>query len=217
MGIVYAATNKSHKGIVKIGWSKKSAEERMKDLNSSPGVLQPFICLCALDAGDRAKEIETLLHKTFKKNRKKGTLSKEVFRLDEDSVLSVFSALQIAGFKDATPREEDTVKKPKHKRIVEERSQRRANFTFRKVGIRRGTTLQFKLDDEKTCKVVDNKNNVLLNGKEMSLSRSASFVLEEMGVSKRKDKKAVAGTLYWCYKGKTLDEVRKIRKRKKAG
>ena len=123
-----------------------------------------------------------------------------------------FSALQIAGFKDAKPREEDTVKEPKHKRIVEEISQRRANFAFGKVGIRKGTTLQFRLDDGITCKVEDDKN-VKFDGKVMSLSKSAAKVLERMGVSKRKDKNAVAGTLYWCYKGKTLDKTRKARKK----
>ena len=67
MGIVYAAINKSIKGNpVKIGMTAKSIEDRMKGLNAA-NVLEPYICLYALDVGDKAKEIEKLLHKAFKK------------------------------------------------------------------------------------------------------------------------------------------------------
>ena len=206
MGIVYALTNEAFKEehLVKVGMTKKgSVEDRMRALNT--GVPEPFECFYALEVGDRAKEIERLIFSAFKNNRRKKT---EFLELDKDSVSSIFLALEIAGFENVTPDPDDTVDKEEHKRVVE----RRKNFTFGEVGIEKGTKLQFKgydeddEDEKMTCEVVDDKK-VLFRGGETSLSNSAAIVLKEMG-SNRKNEKAVAGTLYWYYKGKSLDEWR---------
>ena len=212
MATVYAATNESivdtdeNHPVVKIGITDQPIQDRMRGLNV--GVLKPYDCFYALEVGDmaRAREVEKLILDAFKKDRVE---KKEFLRLDKDSVSSIFLALEIAGFENVTPDPEDTVDEEEHKRVVE----RRKNFTFGEVGIEKGTKLQFKGHDEDnedgkmTCEVVDDKK-VLFRGEETSLSNSAAIVLKEMG-SNRKNEKAVAGTLYWYYKGRSLDEWRK--------
>ena len=212
MATVYAATNESiidtdeNHPVVKIGITDQSIADRMRGLNV--GVPKPYDCFYALEVGDmkKAREVEKLIFEAFKKDR---VGKKEFFRLEKDSVSSIFLALEIAGFENVTPEPEDTVEEEEHKRVVE----RRKNFTFGEVGIEKGTILQFKGYDEDDegdkiiCEVVGDKK-ILFEEKETSLSDAASIVLDRMG-TKRKNKKAVAGTLYWYYKGKSLDEWRK--------
>ena len=67
-----------------------------------------------------------------------------------------------------------------------------------------GTILEFIKDSSINCEVVDNKK-IKFRDEEMSLSKAAVIVLQEMGYTSV----AVAGPLFWTYKGETLSEIRR--------
>ena len=77
------------------------------------------------------------------------------------------------------------------------------NFNFTMLGIPSGTILQFKDNEEITCEVF-NYNKVEFRGRVTSLSDSARTVLQEMG----RESTNPRGSSWWCYEGRTLDELR---------
>ena len=81
--------------------------------------------------------------------------------------------------------------------------ERRKRFNFRMVDIKAGTVLHFRDDSTITCKVVDD-TQVLFRGEVTFLSSSAAIVLREMGY----DCESASGPKYWCFKGKTLYNLR---------
>ena len=221
MGIVYVAMNEgmydkdedgNFHNIVKIGLTKKgeSVEERMKTLNTSSAPY-PFECIYAVDVGDKdVKEIEKLVHKNLDEHRiRKGKYQREFFRIDPDRAVGQLKTLELMGGVDVTPNQLDTVEGEDDKRIVREKIQKRENFTFSEAGIPKGSVLQFRSDENITCEVVDDRK-IKFGGKVTSLSRAATSVLRNKG-SKQKRPSAVAGTLYWLYDGRSLDEIRRTK------
>ena len=64
-GFVYLATNESmQEGLVKIGMTSKSVEERMKGLSSETGVPTSYVCRFSCEV-DNPREVEGRLHKLF--------------------------------------------------------------------------------------------------------------------------------------------------------
>ena len=78
---------------------------------------------------------------------------------------------------------------------------------FAKLGIKEGDILKFKEGDEvyhKITATVGKGNAIIYNGKKTSLSKSAQKVLKEKF---DKNWKAVQGTIFWTFKGKTIREL----------
>lgn len=73
------------------------------------------------------------------------------------------------------------------------------------VGIAPGAVLTFKLDEDITCRVLDNRN-VGFEGEKISLSGAALSVMRQRG----NNWKAVQGAAYWIFEGKTLKEHREL-------
>ena len=218
MGIVYVAINdgmydKDEDGnfynIVKIGLTKKdeSVEERMKSLNTSSAPY-PFRCVYAIDVGDNVRDVEKQVHEILDECRiRKDKYQREFFRIEPDEAVQRLKLLESMGGVDVTPSELDTVVDEDDKRIVRERMKKRENFTFSEVGIPTGSVLQFRSDESITCEVVDDRK-IKFDGKVTSLSRAATLVRRRKG-GKHKKPSAVAGTLYWLYDGRSLDEIRR--------
>ena len=216
MGIVYVATNEGMKEfkngvkIVKIGMTKnnETLESRFKSLNNS-SVPYPFECEYAIDVGDKEREVEKRIHAILDTYRiRKGSYQREFFKINPQDAIDLLSVLEVMdGTFVVNPDEEKTVEDEDDRRIVRERMQKRKNFTFGEAGIPIGSILLFRLGDEITCEVVDDRK-VRFRGKVTSLSRAATIILKDMG-AEHKRHSAVAGTLYWLYEGRSLDEIRR--------
>ena len=83
------------------------------------------------------------------------------------------------------------------------RSNRQERFNFGMLRMDKGTMLHFKDNNSVTCEVANNIQ-VKFRGKLTYLSPSASIILKEMGY----DRDEVQGTLYWCFKGRSLNDLR---------
>lgn len=204
MSIVYILTNECMPDVIKIGMTD-DLERRLKDLDTT-GVPLPFECYYAVEVGDRAEDIEKSMHEGLDDYRVRQSRirqkRREFFYMEPEQAKSL---LKISGGKDVTPIDGGAIE-PEDKQAIENAKDRRERFNFKMVGIEVGETLHFKKDHTITCEVVDDKQ-VKFRGEVMSLSASAAIVIKDMGY----DWLAVSGTLWWCYKGKTLHDLRSSR------
>ena len=75
---VYILTNESMPGLVKIGRTSTSVEQRMSELNRHAGIPLPFVCYYAARVTDSA-QVEKKLHEAFGDHRIRA--QREFFRL----------------------------------------------------------------------------------------------------------------------------------------
>jgi len=78
---------------------------------------------------------------------------------------------------------------------------------FSKLGLKQGDLLKFKEGDEIYQNIVasvEKGNAIIFEGHKTSLSKSAQKVLKDKF---DKDWKAVQGTIFWTFKGKTIREL----------
>ena len=91
IGIVYALTNETMPGLVKIGYTDRdNVQARMKELFST-GVPYPFVCLEAVRIDDY-KNIERQLHRVFEPDRY--YQKREFFEVSVEQVQALFSLLK---------------------------------------------------------------------------------------------------------------------------
>ena len=76
-------------------------------------------------------------------------------------------------------------------------------FTFSELGIAVGSQLTFKNDRNITAEVLTDRNQILFEGKQLSVSSATNVVMARMG-----HKGGKAGTHYWEYEGETLTDRR---------
>ena len=95
--IVYVLTNEAMDGLVKIGRTSTSVEQRIKELDNT-SIPLPFQCFFAGEVQDSVKT-ESLLHSTFSDKRVRN--NREFFRVDANQVRS---AILIANPTDVTPK-----------------------------------------------------------------------------------------------------------------
>jgi hypothetical protein len=197
MGIVYILTNDAMPGIIKIGITESTIEDRIKSLDNTSLPL-PFRFYFAIET-KRFKEIEKLAHNAFSDHRIRD--NREFFRIDPERAVA---ALRIAGDKELKQKNEmidetGTVLEEN----IQKNKERKKRFSFDLVNIEIGSELTFTRDDSKKCKVFSN-TEVEYDGKVYSLSGLADKLLTEMGYNW----KSVQGPLYFEYNGKTLSELR---------
>lgn len=90
-GIVYALTNETMPGLVKIGYTgRDDVKDRMKELFST-GVPYPFDCIEAVRIDDH-KKVESLLHRVFEPDRYYE--GREFFEVSVEQVQALFSLLK---------------------------------------------------------------------------------------------------------------------------
>tara|TARA_A200000113_G_scaffold193210_1_gene182692 strand:+ start:80 stop:670 length:591 start_codon:yes stop_codon:yes gene_type:complete len=193
MKTVYILTNEAMPGIIKIGWTDKSVEERMKELDRTATPL-PFTCYYAKRV-DEPTFVESRLHQAFDEFRIRD--NREFFRMSPDQAKA---ALEIASGEDVTPKED--VVENESDRAALDRERKRSRFNFSQIGIEPGEILEFKKDPSITAKVVKN-DQIEFRGNITSLSPAALIIVHEMGYKWTK----IAGPQFWMYKGKTLYEL----------
>ena len=193
MKTVYILTNEAMPGIIKIGWTDNSIEQRMKELDKTATPL-PFTCYYAKRVNDPTF-VESKMHQAFDEFRIRD--NREFFRMSPEQAKA---ALEIADGEDVTPK--DDIVESESDRAALNRERNRNRFNFAQVGIEPGEILEFKKDPSITAKVVEN-DQIEFRGNVTSLSPAALTVVQEMGYKWTK----IAGPQFWMYKGKTLYEL----------
>ena len=196
-GIVYVFVNEAMPGLIKIGKTNGSVEERMTSLyNGITGLPLPFECHFAAEVED-ADKAENTLHKLFADHRLNPR--REFFRVDPEKVVL---AISMGRYKDVTPGEQPT-ETEEDKKAVEKAKNRRSNTNMHAIGIPVGAELVFYRDETQKARVAEG-NQVIFEGQLMSLSASALLILQRMGYKTP----AVSGPEYWMYEGESLIERR---------
>ena len=193
MKTVYILINEAMPGIIKIGWTDKRVEERMKELDKTSTPV-PFTCYFAKRVEDPTF-VESKMHEAFDEFRIRD--NREFFRMSPDQAKA---ALEIATGTDVTPK--DDVVESESDRVALTKERNRNRFNFEQAGIDPGEILEFKKDPSITAKVLD-KGQIDFRGTRTSLSQSALVIVQEMGYKWNK----IAGPQFWMYKGKTLYEI----------
>lgn len=192
--IVYVLTNEAMPGLVKIGRTANSLEERIKQLNTS-GVPLPFECHFAAEVNDSAK-LEATLHRLFADHRI--NVNREFFKVDPEKVVL---AISIGEFKEVTP---GVVELDKDEQLALEKAKaRRPRIRLEALGINPGAELTFSRDSRMTA-VVEQGGSVNFQGESLSLSAAALKALHQLGYRTS----AASGSAYWVFDGELLDERR---------
>jgi hypothetical protein len=192
--IVYVLTNEAMDGLVKIGRTTTSVEQRIKELDNTSMPL-PFQCFYAGEVGD-STYVEAQLHKAFADKRVRS--NREFFRIDPNQVRA---AIMIASPNDVTPKT-DVVVDASDVQALQKAAiaqDRRTRLKFTELGIPIGATLVFVKDEAVTCTVVAN-GEVSFQNQIMSPSRAALLAVQKLGYKWA----AVSGSDYWKYDDETL-------------
>lgn len=193
--IVYILTNEAMPDYIKIGTTRGTIQKRMKQLYTS-AVPVPFECHYAAEV-EISKNVEKRLHRAFDKYRV--NKNREFFEIEAAAVAEI---IRMVAIKEVTPTE-TIVETSDDQQAIQRLEKRVERFSFKMVGIAPGTVLTFKLDEELTCTVLDNRS-VEFEGEKTSLSSAALTALKRQGF----DWQAAQGAQYWMHKGNTLKELR---------
>lgn len=198
--IIYVLKNEAMPDLLKIGRTDRDVLQRVRDLDNT-SVPLPFQCLYAAEVND-AKFVEDRIHKTFADKRLR--TNREFFRVALEQVIA---AIELAQIREVTPQNDanneisDQIALEKYNQL----EARRERLTFKDLFIPTNAVLTFAKDENVQCIVLDeNSNQVLFEGKAMSLSRAALIAVRSKGynwISAR-------GSDFWKYDGKTLTTIR---------
>lgn len=180
---VYLFTNPAMPEYVKVGITK-NIERRLRDLSSRTAVAEPFECYSFLTVkGNKpgAADIEKILHFFLSRKYNK---AKEYFKASIEEVEQFFKYVEVIN-----PR----IKYSLYKKGGKEKSKQ---TTFEMLGIPEGAELVYKADSSVRCVVVNNKNGVLFNGKETTVSWIACDI----------EKHSVNGYEYFVYPASEFPE-----------
>jgi hypothetical protein len=192
--IIYVLTNEAMDGLVKIGRTTTSVEQRIRELDNT-SVPLPFQCFYAGEVKDSAF-VESHLHQAFSDKRVRS--NREFFRIDPNQVKA---AIQIADPADVTPRVDVVVDASDVQALKKAAAneERRSRLRFTELGVPVGAVLTFTKDPAYTCTVVsDGKVNFELEV--LSPSAAALKVVRKLGYQWV----AVSGSDYWMYEHETL-------------
>ena len=192
--IVYVLTNEAMEGLVKIGLTTTSVEERIKQLDNTSLPL-PFQCFYAAEVANAAL-VESKLHKIFADKRVRN--NREFFRVSANQVRE---AVQLAELKDVTPKTDVVVDASDIQALKNAvaSEERRSRLRFSELQIPIGASLAFTKDPAITCTVVAD-GKVQYEEQTLSPSAAALQVIRKLGYNWA----AVSGSDYWEYEGETL-------------
>lgn len=193
--IIYILTNEAMPGFIKIGFTTKGVEQRIRELDSS-GIPLPFECFYAAIVTD-GKIVEKKIHDIFGDYRVRS--NREFFRVNPERVRT---AISLVAVEDVTPKVDIDLSQEELQALAD--NERRQPFRFSLAKVPVNAVLQFIRDESKTCRVIDDKY-IEFDGQAMSLSGAASLLLKSMGYKSP----SVQGPLYWSYEGESLVERRR--------
>lgn len=205
IGSVYILVNPAFKDLVKIGYAD-DVEKRLKILNSSSGLPDPFHCYAIYRIKKQLGDLR--LHKLIDTLNPalRHAKNREFYEMTCQKAFEILSAIaQINGdeeqliinpFKDTyfnntttTPHSQESQKLDRLKPL-----------RFDLLGIPVGSTLVFTKNTGITCTTTNEKNKVRYEGKTYAISRLAAKLLNN---------KAAQGGLYFTYNGETLTDIRR--------
>jgi hypothetical protein len=195
VSIVYILTNEAMPGLIKIGLTNSTVEQRMITLDNT-SVPLPFECYYAARVSDSAK-IERALHVGLGDHRVRN--SREFFRIDPYRAKAI---LEVLAIEEVTPGA-SVFAEPEDQEALARAVAVRPNFKFSMVNIPVGALLSFAKDESITATVVDDRK-INFRGVETSLSRAALEVVHSLGYTWTQ----IAGPQWWLYEGMTLSELR---------
>jgi hypothetical protein len=182
-------------GLVKIGITQTSIEQRLRELDQTNLPL-PFECFYAAVVSD-CRRVEKALHEAFDDQRVRR--SREFFRLSPEKPRAIVRLLAV---REVTPGG-DIVESADDQRALNQERRRRSRFNFSSVGTASGSELQSVFDEDIRCTVAG-PTSVRFRDETTSLSAAALMVAHEKGFQWV----SIAGPAYWKYEGKTLEEIR---------
>jgi hypothetical protein len=198
-GVLYVLTNVAMPGMVKIGLTRSSVQDRISELSRESGVPLAFECHFAAEVEHVAKKEKTL-QQIFGDQRVNP--KREFFRVaPEKAVL----AISMGPFKEVTPgkTQMDAEEEKAFDKEVQSDIKKRSAINLAAIGIQVGTKLSLSRD-ENICATVVSGNKVEYEGQIMSLSAAALLALHKLGYQTP----AASGSDYWMIDGDTLDEIR---------
>lgn len=196
--IVYVLTNEALEGMVKIGRTTTSVEQRIKELDNTSLPL-PFQCFFAGEVSD-SRMVETRLHRIFSDKRVRS--NREFFQVDPNKVRE---AILLAATNDVTPKNDVVVDAEDVQALtkVAANIEKKSNLKFSMIDIPIGAELTFSRDTTITCQVVSD-GKVNFRGEVMSPSAAALKAIRELGYSWS----SVSGSDFWLYEDETLSARR---------
>lgn len=194
--IIYILTNDSMPGLIKIGYTTTSINQRIRELDTTPVPL-PFQCYFAARV-ENGIMVERKLHTAFGDFRLRS--NREFFRLDPHRAKA---AIELVALEDITPRD-DVTTNPEDEAALVKAKQRRGFFRFSRAEIAPGALLTFARDERITATVLSDRD-IVFEGQETSLSAAAHTIMQRLGYTWS----AVAGPDLWLYDGETLSERRR--------
>lgn len=195
MSIVYILTNEAMPGLIKIGLTNSTVEQRMITLDNT-SIPLPFECYYAARVSDSAK-IERALHVGLGDHRIRN--SREFFRMEPYRAKAI---LELLAIEDVTPGN-SVFAEPEDQEALTRAVEARPPFKFSLAKIPVGAVLNFAKDETITAEVIDDKR-IKFRDRDMSLSGAALEIVSELGYSW----KQIAGPQWWLYEGMTLSELR---------
>ncbi|HEY5328398.1 MAG TPA: GIY-YIG nuclease family protein [Acidobacteriaceae bacterium] len=198
-GILYVLTNVAMPGLVKIGCTTGSVQDRIRDLSSPSGVPLAFVCHFAAEVDNMAAKEKTL-HQLFGDQRENP--KREFFRIAPEKVVLAISMGPFVEVTLGNPKIDPEEDKALEKAVESERKKRSA-INLAAIGIPPGTRLTLTRDENVFATVVPG-NKVEYLGEVMSLSAAALAALHQLGYKTP----AASGSDYWMIDGDTLDEIR---------
>ncbi len=188
--IVYILTNESMPGYIKIGFTRASVEERLKQLDRT-GVPLPFEVYYSANVLNADAE-EAWLHSIFADRRVRD--NREFFRMNPELATLALKRVEVT---EAKVDDGLTIEQQKE---VTEIKEKRSKFHFENYKIPVGSTLSFTRDPNIKAEVIVG-DKIKINGKIGSLSSHATELLGY--------KNNVQGTLYFKYEDEILDDRRR--------
>ena len=201
-GIVYILTNPSLQNWVKIGYSDKNdIQSRLNSLNASSAIPLSFRVYATLCV-ENAKEIEQSIHSlldaidpslhSIEKLESGKERIREIFQISPEKAYLVFK--EVSKLKSC----EGDLKLNKPNEVEQEEEEivniRRGRITFKELKIKIGSELIFINDNNTKCITVNEKNTVVYNTRETTLSGLAE---EKLGYRAN-------GFKYFIFENETL-------------
>jgi hypothetical protein len=193
-GFVYVLTNESMPGLVKIGYTERTVEERIKELSQPTGVPTPFECFFAVEV-ENPQAVEKKIHDGLYDARK--NLSREFFEIAPERVRSL---MQLPEHKVYVLTGDPDLKAPTNTGTEVAATSRRLSLTA--AGLSIGDKLVFTRNDQISV-VVKNASSVQFGDDQISLAQATKIALSQIGQSWS----AGAAADYWLSGDDLLAEI----------
>lgn len=171
--IVYVLTNSAMRGLVKIGWTSRTAEARAAELDTT-GVPAPFEVQAAFRVAD-GRRVEHALHEAFRPWRYRN--SREFFEVEPYQVRAILCLLgEEAAAEDVTEQVEQDPSIIPNENIARRPPRPRADFQAMEIPV--GAEIKFVRGDASAAVV--GRQRILFCGEEMSLTAATQQLLPDV-------------------------------------